>query len=433
MSALSRVASLRVRFPSRAPWRPSLAPRGASAPRRPLRRSLRASIEEGLAAEVVGACTGGAALMGWALHLGCSVELVAFLGALPFVAQLVQVPAARLTARLGPRRVTLVALALSRQAFLPLALLPFLPVGPAGARAMLVVCAAAHHGLGVACNNGWIAWMGELVPARVRGRYFGRRTAVTTAAGAAAALAAGALLDRGPGAFALAALALASCVAGAASSSSWRASTAAAPGRARRRGRRRSRRCCARPAARRYLAYLVVSGAGAGLIVPFAALFVLRDLALGFTFLSGHGAISALARTASAHRWGRAVDRAGGARAAVVASTALLAASPLLWLAAAGAGPWVILVGGGERRDRHRRRGRRRVSRCRSGSRRRGSGPPTTPSSRSPGVSPSARAPPRRARSRRSSRAPGPSPGRSPRRSRRARRSGSSRSRSRSG
>jgi hypothetical protein len=309
-----------------------------------LRTSLRASTLEGVAAEVVGAACGGAALTGWALHLGFGAALIGLLGALPFLAQLLQLPAARLVARLGPRRVALVSIAVARQAFLPLAVLPFLPVGPAVARALLLAAVAVQNGLGIVCNNAWVTWMGELVPGRVRGRYFGRRTAICTAAGGVAALAAGTLLDRAPGPRALAALALVTSVAGAVSVVLMARQHGGRP-RPRAAGPHVSLAAVLRArAARRYLAFLAVSGAGAGLIVPFSGLYVLRDRALGFTFLTGYGAISAAARVATARRWGRLVDRPRGARAAVAASTALLAASPLLWVAAAAAGPWVLVA-----------------------------------------------------------------------------------------
>jgi MFS family permease len=297
-----------------------------------------------MAAEIVGACSGGAALTGFALYLGCGPALIGLLGALPFVAHLVQLPAARLVERFGPRRVALWSIGLARQTFLPLVILPFLPVAPATARAVLVAAAVLQQLLGVVCNNAWVAWMGELVPGSVRGRYFGRRTALCTVAGAAAALAAGALLDRAPGAHALAALAFVTCLAGAASV----ALMARQAG-----GRPRPRPVAARPslsavlrapAARSYLAVLAATGTGAGLIVPFSGLYVLRDRGLGFTFLTGYGAVSAAARVATSGQWGRLLDRRGGPRAAVVASTALLAASPVLWIAAAAAGPWALAL-----------------------------------------------------------------------------------------
>jgi hypothetical protein len=303
------------------------------------------SVAEGIAAEVVGACSGGAVLTGWALHLGGSPALIGLLGALPFLAQLVQLPAARLVERFGPRRVALVSVALSRQAFLPLVALPFLGLAPEAARALLVGAAVASQALGIAGNGGWLAWMGELVPGRVRGRYFGRRSAVCTAAGAAVALAAGTLLDRALGPAVLAALAAVTCVAGAVSVVLMARQTG---------GRPRPHAVWAPsvsladvlrvPAARRWAALQLASSGGAGLIVPFSSLYVLRDRGLGFTFLAGYGALSAAARIGSSRAWGRLLDGRRGPRAVVHGSAALLAASPLLWLLAAWGGPWVFAL-----------------------------------------------------------------------------------------
>ncbi|HTT71534.1 MAG TPA: MFS transporter, partial [Anaeromyxobacteraceae bacterium] len=85
-----------------------MAPPPCSRPRRSLtRRSLAACTGEGAAAEVVGACCGGAALTGWALYLGMSAKLVGMMAALPVVAQLVQGAAAYFTVRYGHRRTAL--------------------------------------------------------------------------------------------------------------------------------------------------------------------------------------------------------------------------------------------------------------------------------------------------------------------------------------
>src|SRR6267143_3765235 len=59
-----------------------------------VRRSLRVSIAEGVVAELVGACASGGAITGWALYLDLTPVLVGVLGALPFAAQLVQIPSA---------------------------------------------------------------------------------------------------------------------------------------------------------------------------------------------------------------------------------------------------------------------------------------------------------------------------------------------------
>ncbi|HET8541948.1 MAG TPA: hypothetical protein VFL83_18870 [Anaeromyxobacter sp.] len=316
-------------------------------PRSPLHRSLRASTAEGIAAEVVGAATSTAVITAWALHLGCGAALIAVLGAMPFLAHVLQLPAAVLTGRHGARRVALMAVAISRQAYLPLVALPFLPVSPGAARAALLGAAALHHGVGIFCNNGWVAWMGEIVPVRLRGRYFGRRTGTTTLAAALAGLAIGAVLDRSPGgrAATLSALAAVTCLAGAASTAIMaRQHGGRAPGGA---GARPSLRAVLRVRGpRRWALLQATCGLASGLAVPFFGVFVLRDRALGFAFLAAYGAIAAIARTVAAPAWGRRMDRAGGARAVIVAGNALAVAGPILWIASARAGAALLLVEG---------------------------------------------------------------------------------------
>ena len=151
-----------------------------------LRRSLGACTAEGLVAEMVSAFAGGAILTGWAIHLHASAFLTGLVVALPQMAQLIQLPAAWSTAFLGRRRAAVTLVAVSRQVMLPLALLPFLGASEATGQRILFVVAALSAVLGVLGNNAWVSWMGELVPRRIRGRYFGKRTALCTVAGAAA-------------------------------------------------------------------------------------------------------------------------------------------------------------------------------------------------------------------------------------------------------
>src|SRR5919201_592198 len=73
----------------------------------------------------------------------------------------------------SPRwRAPLWTIGISRQTILPLALLPFLPASIAAKQALFLGCAFANAALGVAGNNAWTSWMGDLVPRAVRGRYF---------------------------------------------------------------------------------------------------------------------------------------------------------------------------------------------------------------------------------------------------------------------
>jgi hypothetical protein len=277
-----------------------------------------------------------------------SAKLIGMVGALPVVAQMLQVAGAFLTARFGHRRTALVCIAISRQAFLPLALLPFLPLGPDGRRVLLLAVAATHHGLGIVANNAWNVWMGEMVPARVRGRYFGRRTALCALAGGLCALAAGLALDRGQRAagagLALQVLALLASVSGAFSVVLMARQHA---GPARREPIRWAicaiRRPFADPRARRVVAYAIAWNGACGLSAPFFGLYLLRDLGTGYALFAAHGAGLALTKIASASSWGRAVDRLGPKRVLVVC-TGGLALSPLAWMASGPGLFWPLVI-----------------------------------------------------------------------------------------
>src|SRR5688500_8442677 len=113
-----------------------------------VRGSLRASTAEGVVADVVGAFTGGAVQTGWALYLGCSPFWIGVLGALPFLSQVLQLPAVWFSSRFGQRRVALFCVALSRQAYLPLVVLPILPISIGAKQAVLIGVAAIAGVLG---------------------------------------------------------------------------------------------------------------------------------------------------------------------------------------------------------------------------------------------------------------------------------------------
>lgn len=310
-----------------------------------VRASLRVSTAEGLFTELVGACAGATALTGWALHLGASPAEVALIGALPQLATLVQLPAAWCTAALGRRRVAILGITLSRQALLPLALLPLLP--PPAARVALVAIAAVSAVLGVVANNAWTAWMGELVPGTLRGRYFGRRTAVCTLGGTLAAVAAARLLD-GAGSpeatgLALAGLALAASAFGAVTTVLMRRQhdppAPPAPPPAARDALRPFRD----PDARGLLVYQLAWNAAVGLAGGLFTWHLLHDLRAGFTVAALHAAAGAIMRVVSAPAWGRAVDRFG-ARPVMAACSFALASLPLLWLTLAPDRLWPIAL-----------------------------------------------------------------------------------------
>ncbi len=318
-----------------------------------LRNSLRACTAEGLFAELINAFAGGALLTGWAIHLGASPLYTGLLVALPQIAQVLHVPGAWSTALLGHRRACLWLVGASRQVLLPLALLPFFPIDDATRRAILLAVAGLAATLGVLGNNAWVAWMGELVPKRIRGRYFGKRTGLCMLGGGLAAAVVGLLLDwargRGLVGATLAGLQVLACACGVVTVLLMRKQHDPAPP-----GQDKTE---ARPTAslsqawkpfldrrmRGLFGYHFAWNVAVGVAGSFFALHMLRNLKMGFTLVALHGAATAGVRMLAAPLWGALIDRLG-ARPVLAACSFGIAGIPMMWLLPTEARLWPLAI-----------------------------------------------------------------------------------------
>lgn len=301
-----------------------------------LRLSLRTSVVEGMFAEVFTACAGATVLTAWAIALKLGPFLVGVMTSLSFFAQFVQFPAAWLTSALGHRRVALTAVCLSRLLMLPLCLVPWLPLSLVGQQRLLVGIAAGSAVLGVVGNNAWVAWMSELVPRPLRGRFFGRRTALCTLAGTVASLVAGLFLDQSRQlqavGSALPLLAACACVMGVITTLLLARQHDPAPGRKPLRLDLEAARMPLRdPRARRVLVYQVVWNAAIGLSGPYFTLHMIQNLKMTFVVMALYSAGVAGVRMLTAPLWGRIIDRVG-AQPVVMGCSLALVLVPLVWL-----------------------------------------------------------------------------------------------------
>ncbi len=297
---------------------------------------------------MINGVAGGALLTAWALTLGAGPLYTGLLVALPQIAQLFHIPGAWITTRLGHRRACLWLVGASRQVGLPLVLLPFIPIDDAGRRGILLVVAALGAILGVLGNNAWVAWMGELVPGRIRGRYFGRRTGLCMFGGALAAGFAGLLVDwaraRDAVAPVLAALQVLACGFGvvtvqllrrqhdpgaAPAERPFTLADAAQPFRD--------------PRARGLLLYHLCWNAAVGLAGSFFALYMVTELQMGFTLLAVHGAVIAVIRMMVAPLWGVLIDRLG-ARPVLAACSFAISIIPFFWLLPTPSRLWPLAI-----------------------------------------------------------------------------------------
>jgi MFS family permease len=287
---------------------------------------------------VFGACAGGAVATAWALHLGASPFVIGVLAALPVACNVLNLPAAWFTSTVGRRRLAIAAVGASRLVYAPLMVLPFLSLAAAPRLHLFVAIVALGAVLAVIGNNAWIAWMGDLVPPRLRGRFFGRRTVVLTLAGATSSLGAGVLLDaltaHGWQRQTLAGLAAIACVAGLVSIGLLRrqdepppATTDAGPG-----GWAALAASLRDRTVRPYLWYQLAWHGAVACAAGFVSVHMLVNLRMGFAMVAAHGVAVAAVRILAASVWGRAVDRLGARPVLIVCSFGIAAVPAILIL-----------------------------------------------------------------------------------------------------
>lgn len=148
-----------------------------------VRRGLRLSIMDGMFAQVYISVTMGAFLTGFALLLGAGNTVLGIVGAMPFLLQPLQILGAWLIERRGARKPLAVAGSLGRLLWLGLVALPYLPFSLTQRLSLLILTLLAVNALLALSVNAWTHWMTDLVPPRLRGRYFSlRNTAAATVA-----------------------------------------------------------------------------------------------------------------------------------------------------------------------------------------------------------------------------------------------------------
>jgi MFS family permease len=164
-----------------------------SAPAAMSGRVFRLVLCDGLASEAMGTLTTGVLLAGFAVELGASNFAIGILAAVPFLIQLLQIPAVILVEHWRDRRRICVGASLIGRLFLlACCAVPFL--GNWGIAALIALL-TVYQGAGAIGGCSWNSWMRDLVPSAEYGRFFARRTAATTALATALAYGASVLID----------------------------------------------------------------------------------------------------------------------------------------------------------------------------------------------------------------------------------------------
>jgi MFS family permease len=146
-------------------------------------KGLKAIVRDGLCSQAMGTFTTGTFLVGYALALGANNAMIGLLAAIPFLANLLQVPTVLLVERVRMRKAIVVAanvvgrLALLLAVFIPLLDTPGLRLSA------LVGCFIVYNAGAAVSGSTWNSWMRDLVPEDRFGRYFANRLFLATALG----------------------------------------------------------------------------------------------------------------------------------------------------------------------------------------------------------------------------------------------------------
>lgn len=323
----------------------ALSTTSARWPRDPrVQQSLRHSVRDGIAHSVMTGA-GETYFAAYALFLGASDACLSLLAALPpLVGAGAQLGAAWLARRTDRRRRFVFASAvLQALTWLPILWLPY--AFPAYAVPMLLGCLALYYAAVGFGTPLWSSLMAELVPAHVRGRFFGRRSQYMHLASFLGLVAAGLTLqyfearDNAQLAFAL----IFGTAAGARLCSAYHLARMHEPER--------------RPAPMvaetetaplvqspllRFSCFAAAVMAAVGISAPFFALYMLKDLGMTYFEFALATAVYVGAQFISLRAWGRLADLYGN-RTLLVVTGAALPLLPLPWLLSPGLGPVLLL------------------------------------------------------------------------------------------
>jgi hypothetical protein len=157
-------------------------------------RGKRAMVQDAAFASLVGALYGGVILVGFALELGATPFVIGLIAAIPFLAQLGQLPAIVLIERLRQRRkIAVMVVAAARLIILSLAVVPFLPEGVRLEALVGAQIAITLFGSFAACSIN--SWYHQLLAGEDLGALYAQRLFWSTVLASLGALAAGHFIE----------------------------------------------------------------------------------------------------------------------------------------------------------------------------------------------------------------------------------------------
>lgn len=302
---------------------------------------MSAAALEGAPADAFLTLATGSALTGWAITLQASPFYLGALQSLFIGMQVLHPLGAWLTQHAPRKRLATTAALVSRLVWLPMAAVALVDLSNDARLACLFAVTAISAGANVLRENAQGAWLGDVVPARVRGRFFAQRSRAGVLASSVASLLLAILLDPGsaPSPHALAVLALCVALLGVASAVLLQRIEASdahgAPATL--------KEALDDPRLHPLLHYQLAFSFAVSPGLAFFALWVIQRMEGSYLVLAAHAALLAVTRIVSAPFWGRMVDRAG-ARSVLVVCSVGTAIMPILWMTLEAGFLWPLVL-----------------------------------------------------------------------------------------
>jgi len=311
-----------------------------------LRSDLGTIVWEGALSNIFIVLTGGAFVTGLALMLGASDFEIGLLAALPFLAQATQPLSVLLPGVMEHRkRLALLGLTVGRQVWW--LVVPLLFVQGSWPLAALLAVVAVSALSSMLVTPVWLAWISDIVPAEIRGRFFGSRNAGVAVTTLVFGILGSLVLDwsRGHGYEAAGfttIIVVAAIAAGLASVVLSRVSDRPA--------------VAARPPAeqggwlrpvrarefRKIMRVFVAWNFAVGLSAPFFAPHMLVNLKMSFLLIGLYSGATSILAVASNRPWGKLIDRFGS-RNVLTLCGAGIGLIPLIWLVPRAGHLWILV------------------------------------------------------------------------------------------
>ena len=277
-------------------------------------RGKPALVKDAAWASLVGSLYGGVILIGFALELGATPWHIGLLAAVPFLAQVAQLPGVLLIERFGERRkIAVVFAGIARFLIGTLALLVLVP-DKTTALHLLIAAQVFITLFGSIGGCAFNSWLHQLLAAQGLGALFSRRLFWSTVLASAGALAAGFAIQRWPGAHRLDAYALCFAAAGAVGFIGLHyLSLVPEPTPTRTGPRTPLVELVTAPFAdrifRRVVVFMASWNFASNLAAPFLTVYLLQQMGYGMGRVTSLWVTSQLANAFTMYLWGRISDR----------------------------------------------------------------------------------------------------------------------------